>query len=333
MAPGASVVPPPDKRTGARLYVDVDTTPGRMDCRGDGCRWGNAPISTRAKDHLVGCLDAKRSFPEMMGVLKPTVNNFGAPPLPVTNEKLHDWRVLWVEAMCDSCLPLGFFETDACRAALGAVTGGRFQGPGDCRMLTSTYVTLVAAQSDARTAERIREADSSAVSMDGETVNRQGVYNFVNYSPLALLCATTRLGAVSAAGDNLLRALKDFFQQPIMAVARLGVSAGGGAAAPTPRWRRLPEERAPAVVSDSPSAMVRMRRAGVSDGTFVFGYGCAAHAGNLVAQDAAKIQPFTLALRSSLYASIFLCAADARAHCTPPRFPVWPCRGAHPAVV
>ena len=304
MAPGASVVPPPDKRTGAWLYVDVDTTPGRMDCRGDGCRWGNASNKTRARDHLVGCLAAKRSFPEMMGVLVPAVNNFGASPLPVTTEQLHDWRVLWVEAMCDSCLPLGFFEKDAWRAALGAVTDGRFQGPGDRRMLASTYVPLVAAKSVARIAKRIREADSSAVSMDGATVNRQGVYNSVNYSPLALLYATTRLGAVSPTGANLLRALKDSFQHPIMAVARLGASAGGGAAAPAPRWRRLLEERAPAVVSDSPSAMVRMRRVGVSDGTFVFGYGCAAQAGNLVAQDAAKIQPLALALRSSLCASI-----------------------------
>jgi len=180
MAPGASVVPPPDKRTGAWLYVDVDTTPCRMDCRGDGCRWGNAPNKTRTRDLLVGCLAAKRSFPEMMGVLVPDVNNFGAPPLPLTTEQLHDWRVLWAEAMCDSCLPLGFLETDAWRAALGAVTGSRFQGPGDRRMLASTYVPLVAAKSDARTAERIREAASSAVSMDGATANRQGVYDFVN---------------------------------------------------------------------------------------------------------------------------------------------------------
>lgn len=90
-----------------------------------------------------------------------------------------------------------------------------------------------------------------------------------------------------------------------MAAARLAASAGGGAAAPAPRWRRLLEERAPVVVSDSPSPMVRMRSAGVSNGTFVFGYGCAAHAGNLVAEDAAKIQPFSLALRSSLAMTVF----------------------------
>jgi len=138
VAPGASVVPPPDKRTGAWLYVDVETTPCRMECRGDGCRWSNAPNKSRARDHLVGCLAATRSFPEMMGVLLPAANNLGAPPLPVTLEQLRDWRVLWVEAMCDSCLPFGCFETDAWRAALGAVTGGRFQGPGDCRMLALT---------------------------------------------------------------------------------------------------------------------------------------------------------------------------------------------------
>jgi len=163
----------------------------------------------------------------------------------------------------------------------------------------------VAAKSDAQTAERFREAGSSAISMGGATGNRQGVYDFVNYSPIALLYATKRLGAVTPTGDNLLRALQDSFQQPIEAVARLGASAGGGAADLAPRWRRLLEERAPAVVCDSPRAMVRMRRAGVSDGTFVFSYGCAAHAGNLVAPDAAKIHPFALALRSSLCASSF----------------------------
>lgn len=305
MAPGVSTVPPPGKRTGSWLYVDVDANPGRMHCRGDGCRWANTPNKTRARDHLVGCAAAKRSFPEMMGVLLPAANSPGAPP-PATAKQLHEWRLLWTEAMCESCLPLGFFETPTWRAALTAVTGGRFTGPGDRRMLASTYVPLVAAKSDKRTAERIREADSSAVSMDGATVNRQGVYNFVNYSPLALLYATTRLGAVSPTGDNLLTAIKDSFKEPIMAVARLGASAGGGvAAAPTPRWRRFLDDRAPVVVSDSPSAMVRMRSAGVGDGTFAFGYGCAAHAGNLVAQDAAKFQPFALALRSSLSATVF----------------------------
>jgi len=150
-------------------------------------------------------------------------------------------------------------------------------------------VPLVAARSDAWTAARIWEADSSSVSMDGATVNRQGVINFVNRSPLALLYSTKRLGVVSPTGDNLLRALKDSFQQPLTAMTRPGASAAGAAAGPAPQWRRLLEQRAPAVVSDSRKTMVRMRRAGVSDGTFVFGYGCAAHARDLVAQDATKI--------------------------------------------
>jgi len=42
-------------------------------------------------------------------------------------------------------------------------------------MLASTYVPLVATKSVARTAERTREADSSAVSMDSVTNNRKGV--------------------------------------------------------------------------------------------------------------------------------------------------------------
>ncbi|KAK1860614.1 hypothetical protein I4F81_003202 [Pyropia yezoensis] len=169
--------------------------------RGDGCGWENTPNKTRAREHLIGCVAAKRSFPEKMGALAPAVNLPGTLP-PATGEQLHQWRLLWVEAMCESCLPLGFFETPPWQAALAFVSRGRFM-PGNRRMLASTYVPLVAAKSDARVVERI-------------------------------------------------------------------------------------------------SPMVRMRSAGVNNGTFVFGSGCAAHAGNLVAEDAAKIQPFSLALRSSL---------------------------------
>ena len=176
LAPGASLVPPLDKQTGALLYEDVDTTPGRMYCRGDGCRWGNAPNRKRETDHLIGSLATERSFLEMVGVFVPAVNTFGALLLlPATTGQLHDWRVLWVQEMCDSCLRLGFLETDVWLAALGAVTGGRFYGPCDRRMLACTYVSSVAAKFDARTAERIREAYSSTASMDGATVNRQGL--------------------------------------------------------------------------------------------------------------------------------------------------------------
>jgi len=108
---------------------------------------------------------------------------------------------------------------------------------------------------------------------------------------------------VAPTDDNLLRALKNSFQQ-LRTVPRLSSSAGGGAAVEAARCRRFLEQRAPAVVSDFPSAIVLMRSAGVSDGSLMFGFGCAAHAGNLVAQDAAKIQPFALALRSSLCASM-----------------------------
>ncbi len=74
---------------------------------------------------------------------------------------------------------------------------------------------------------------------------------------------------------------------------------------PDPRWRRLLEKRAPVVVPDSPSLVVRVRSAGVNDGTFVFGYGCAARAGNPVAQDAATLLPFVMDLRPRLAITVF----------------------------
>jgi len=176
-----------------------------------------------------------------------------------------------------------FFDTPASAAALGVVLSGRFTGPGDRRVLLSTYEPLVAAKSDSLTVAHLQSAASAAVSMDGATVNRQGVYNFVVNTPRALLYDTRRLGAETPTGTNLLSALKASLHQPSIAAARMGTSAGVGAAGQTPRWRRLCEERIPALLSDSPSAMVRKRRDGVADGTVVLGYGCAAHAGNLVA--------------------------------------------------
>jgi len=71
--------------------------------------------------------------------------------------------MLWTEAICELCLPLDCFETAAWRAALEAVTAGRFTGPGDRRALARTYVPLVAAKTDTLTAARIREAEYSVV--------------------------------------------------------------------------------------------------------------------------------------------------------------------------
>jgi len=207
--------------------------------------------------------------------------------------------------MCESCLPVGFFGTPAWAAALGAISGGRFTGPGDRRVLADTYVPLVAAQSDERTVAHLKSAASAAVSMDGATVNRQGLYNLVAYTPLALLYATGRVGSESPTSAKILDAIKAFLNQPILAAARMGSSAGADPSGQVPRLRRLCEERTPAVLSDSPSAMVLMRSLGVSDGTFVFGYGCAAHAGNLVALDATRLHLFSAALRHAVSATVF----------------------------
>jgi len=174
----------------------------------------------------------------------------------------------------------------------------------------------VAAKSEERTVAHLKSAASAAVSMDGATVNRQGVYNFVFNTPRALIYATRRLGAETPTGADLLSALKASPNQPIITAARMGSSAGVGAAGQAPRWRRLCEERIPAVLSDSPSAMVRMRRDGMADETFIFGYGCAAHAGNLVAQDAARLNPFDTGLRHALSATIFLCGVVEHVLCT-----------------
>jgi len=162
--------------------------------------------------------------------------------------------------MCESCLPLGFFDTSEWAAALGAVSSGRFTGPGDRRVLASTYLPLVTAKSNSRTVDHLQSAPSAAESMDGATASRQGVFNFVVRTPRASLYDTRRLGAETPTEANLRSALKASLHQAIIAAARMGSSAGVGASGHAPRWRRLCEERIPAVLSDSPSAMVRMRR-------------------------------------------------------------------------
>jgi len=141
--------------------------------------------------------------------------------------------------MCESCLPLGVFDTPAWAAALGAISGGRFTGPGDLRVLADTYMPLVAAQSDARTVAHLQPAASAAVSMDGATVNRQGLSNFADYTPLELLYATGRVGSESPTSANLLDAIKASLNQPILAAARMGSSAGADPSAQVSRLRRL----------------------------------------------------------------------------------------------
>jgi len=127
----------------------------------------------------------------------------------------------------------------------------------------------------------------------------------LSYSPLVLLYDTARSGLTSATGAIVLKAMKDSLQEPILAVAGLGSSTGGGSVAQRPQWRGLFEERVTAVITDSPSAMVRMCNIGVRDGTLLFGYWSVAHAGNLVAQDDAELEPFAFAQRRSLRASVF----------------------------
>lgn len=127
-------------------------------------------------------------------------------------------HMLIVEAICESCLPLGSIEAPSRQAALASVSGVRFT-LGDKRMLASPLVPRVAAKTDARVLERMRKAAASAVSMDGSTVNRQRVYNFVYHSSLALVYATAFFGTVCPTGDNLFKALQDHFKELIMAGA------------------------------------------------------------------------------------------------------------------
>lgn len=84
----------------------------------------------------------------------------------------------------------------------------------------------------------------------------------------------------------------------------MGTIGDKGVGEPVARGGRLVEDRVPAVVTHFSTA-IGSRRSALSDGAFACGYGRAAHAGNLVSQDAAELGPFSLALRRSLCATAF----------------------------
>lgn len=189
---------------------------------------------------------------------------------PESASEIRHWRLFWTQAMCEACLLRGFLDTPAWTAALGAICGGRFAGPGHPRVLALTLVPVLSVKSDERAVGRIHFATSAAVSMDSVTINHEKVHNLVAYTPQASLRAAGRLGAESPTRENLLGALKESLNQPICAAARRRSSPGVGTPGQIPRWRRLCKGPTPFVLSDSPSTILRAWNDGAADGTFAF---------------------------------------------------------------
>lgn len=151
---------------------------------------------------------------------------------------------------------------------------------------------------DARVSGFTQAADALLVSMDGITdVNGGGVYVIVN-TPASPLVSIIRLGRATASVNALLSRLGTALQGPLLdGTATSSTMELQGGATPLSLFtspRRLPLE------ANSPSSMVALRSRAVDAGTFLYAFGCAAHAGNLVAQDASRAPVCAQALHAAL---------------------------------
>jgi len=135
------------------------------------------------------------------------------------------------------------------------------------------------------------------------TESGEGVYNVVLYTPVPLLVATFRLGSEPATAENLFGNLQESLNGPLTANVATD-SAEDLARGATPMLL-FKSRRLFALVTDSPSNMVALRTQVIARGTFLFAFGRAAHAANLVAQDAARVPQIALALWAALLVTVF----------------------------
>jgi len=115
---------------------------------------------------------------------------------------------------------------------------------------------------------------------------KKGIRNVVIYIPRPLLIRTDRLGTEPSSAINFRAALTRVLAGPMMSAALPQAQVAGGAV-----MQRFCGRGPRMLVTDSPSNMVRMRAETVQAGAAVFSLGFPAHAGNLVARDAAKMSP------------------------------------------
>ena len=280
------------------------------------CGWRNVgKNATRGVDHVLKCTASLEANPGMVEVLRPprsSTNRAGA-AAPVTPAVLLHWRTMFATAMFEAGLPIGFFDTAAWRSVFLLVSGGTFDGPGSRGYISSVLLPVVARSSDDAVRRHLAAAQARAASIDGATFNHKGVINVVIYTPRPLLIGTARLGTEPSSAVNLRAALTGVLAGPMMAAALPQAQVAGGAVTAMQRFcGRGPQM----LVTDSPSNMVRMRTEAVRAGAAVFSLGCAAHAGNLVARDAAKMPPFSSALRHAVSAAVFVtrCARAGALH-------------------
>ena len=158
--------------------------------------------------------------------------------------------------------------------------------------------------SDKRASCFLRSYDSLSVSLDGMTnENGAGVYNIIVYTPRPFLVGTFWLGPDPGTADILIGHLAAGLQGPLL------VGMATSSAVELERGESplslISSRCLLALCTDSPSAIVALRTRAVNRAMFLFAFGCAAHAANLVASDASRVPACAAALRGSLAITVF----------------------------
>jgi len=192
------------------------------------------------------------------------------------------------------------------------ILGGRFDGPGGHRAVNGALLTSVVAAVDSSLAHFLEGCHSVSLSIDGMTDSSGGgVCNVVIYAPRPFSVSTFRMGSDPRTAANLLTRLKEALKAPLL--SSFATSATTELAAGASVLALFGHRRVLALVTDSPTTMVAFRGMAVAISSFLFASECGAHAGNLVAQEAARVTRCAQALRAALLTTVFF-TQSPRAH-------------------
>jgi len=214
------------------------------------------------------------------------------------------WRQLFAQVQLESGFAFSAFDTDAWRSVLRLISGDRFDGPGSRNIVARTHLPVSVSASDGAAAAIMIGCDALFALLDEMTdENGSGVYNIMVYTPRLILVGIFRLGVEAGTADTLLERLDADLIGPLLrGVATSSSAELAGAASPLPLFS---SSRVLALCTDSTYMMVALRTRAVDRGRFLFAFGCAAQAANLVATDAARATVCALALRESLIITVF----------------------------
>jgi len=214
------------------------------------------------------------------------------------------WRQLFVQVQLESGFAFSAFDTDAWRSVLRLISGDRFDGPDSRNIVARTHLPVSVSASDGAAAAIMIGCDALFALLDEMTdENGSGVYNIMVYTPRLILVGIFRLGVEAGTADTLLERLDADLIVPLLrGVATSSSAELAGAASPLPLFS---SSRVLALCTDSTYMMVALRTRAVDRGRFLFAFGCAAQAANLVATDAARATVCALALRESLIITVF----------------------------